>query len=168
MQPTSQARARALVSSRLIGAVALLAIGGIHLEQYTVADYRVIPTIGSLFLLNFIGGTALGLYLLVPARAMAGRVRRVADPVVAWSGLALAGGSLMALLISERTPLFGFMERGYRLEILIAIGAEAVAIVALAAFIGLLRTPAARLRWTPSPVGDGPTSDVAKSRNGAR
>ena len=40
MQPETRARTRALVTSRLIGTIALLAIGGIHLEQYTVADYR--------------------------------------------------------------------------------------------------------------------------------
>lgn len=127
------ARVWALTTSRLIAAIALLATGTIHLEQYIVADYRVIPTIGPLFLLNFIAGTVLGIYLLVPVGATAGQVRRTADLAVAWSRLAVASGSLIALLLSERTPLFGFMEHGYRVEILIAIGAEAVAILALSA-----------------------------------
>lgn len=34
-------------------------------------------------------------------------------------------------------PLFGFMEQGYRLEIVLAIAVEAVAIAALAGFIVL-------------------------------
>jgi hypothetical protein len=53
-----------LAIPRLIGAASLLAIGGVHLQQYIVLDYRFIPTIGPLFLLNFIAGTALGLYFL--------------------------------------------------------------------------------------------------------
>ena len=67
------ARFYALAISRLVGALALLATGGIHLEQYIVDDYRAIPTIGLLFLLNFIGGTVLGLYFLAPARARRAR-----------------------------------------------------------------------------------------------
>ena len=43
----------------------------------------------------------------------------------------------MALLISEHTALFGFIEQGYRLEIVIAIVAEAVTIVALSVFLAL-------------------------------
>ncbi len=51
----------------------------------------------------------------------------------------MAAGSLVALFISERTPLFGFMERGYRPEIVIAIVAEAVALLALLALLALRR-----------------------------
>ena len=133
----SRARSTALASTRLIGALALLATGGIHLEQYLVADFRVVPTIGTLFLVNFVGGTILGLCLLIPARLFAGRIRRLADTIVAVAGCAVASGALAALLISEHTPLFGFMEHGYRLEIVIAMVAEAVAIVALGTFLAL-------------------------------
>ncbi len=146
--PTSRARFYALAISRLIGALALLATGGIHLEQYIVDDYRAIPTIGPLFLLNFIGGTILGLYFLVPARAHVGRRRSLVDWVAALSGWALGAGGLVALLISEHTPLFGFMEHGYRLEIVIAIVAEAVTIVALSAFLALNYTRLRRTRGT--------------------
>ena len=128
----------------------------------------MIPTIGPLFLLNFIAGTVLGIYLLVPVGATAGQVRRTADLAVAWSGLAVASGSLIALLISERTPLFGFMEHGYRVEILIAIGAEAVAILALSAFTALLGARAARLRWPVPPLGPRPPGDLSPRRNGTR
>jgi hypothetical protein len=135
--PTSRARFYALATSRLIGALALLATGAIHLEQYIVADYRVIPTIGPLFLLNFVGGTVLGLYFLVPARAEVGRLRRLIDSVAALSGWAIGVGGLVALFVSEQTKLFGFMEHGYRLEIVIAIVAEAVTVVALSVFLAL-------------------------------
>ena len=122
---------------RLIAAASLLAIGGVHLQQYVVQDYRVIPTIGPLFLLNFIGGTVLGLYFLVPARAQVGRVRWLLDSVAAVSGWTIGVAGLVALFISEAMPLFGFMEHGYRLEIVIAIVAEAVTVVALSVFLAL-------------------------------
>jgi hypothetical protein len=47
----------------------------------------------------------------------------------------VAAGALSALLISEHMPLFGFMEHGYRLEIVIAIAAEAAAILSLGVFL---------------------------------
>jgi hypothetical protein len=168
MQPSPRARVWALTTSRLIAAIALLATGTIHLEQYIVADYRVIPTIGPLFLLNFIAGTVLGIYLLVPVGATAGQVRRTADLAVAWSGVAVASGSLIALLISERTPLFGFMEHGYRVEILIAIGAEAVAILALSAVhcaVGGTCSAAPLAGATPRTP---PPGDLSPRRNGTR
>ena len=60
MHPSSRARLRALAALRVIAAIALLATGGIHLEQYLVDDFSVVPTIGPLFLLNFLAGSALG------------------------------------------------------------------------------------------------------------
>jgi hypothetical protein len=49
---------------RVLGALALLAVGGVHLQQYVYDYFSVIPTIGPLFLVNFIAATALGLLLL--------------------------------------------------------------------------------------------------------
>jgi hypothetical protein len=130
-------RVYARAMARLIGALALLATGGIHLEQYIVANYRTVPTIGPLFLLNFIAGTVLGLYFVVPAPPSVGRIRRRVDTFAGLAGWAVAAGSLAGLLISEHTPLFGFMEHGYRRDIVIAIVAEAVTILALGAFLAL-------------------------------
>jgi hypothetical protein len=53
---------------------------------------------------------------------------------------------LAALLISEHTPLLGFMEHGYRLEIVIAIASEAVAIVSLGIFLAIADRRAHELR----------------------
>jgi len=50
----------------VLGAVALLAVGGVHFQQYEYDYFSVIPTIGPLFLVNFIAATALGLVLLAP------------------------------------------------------------------------------------------------------
>jgi hypothetical protein len=119
-----------LAGARVIGASALLVVGGIHLEQYDVAHYSVIPTIGELFLLNFVGASACGVALL----AFAFVRRPLLDVLAALGGIAVSAGALAALLISEQTPLFGFMEQGYRLEIVVAIASEAVAIAALTWF----------------------------------
>jgi hypothetical protein len=144
MQPSSRARLRTLASLRVIGAVALLVTGGIHLDEYLVDNYSVLPTIGPLFLLNFAGGTILGLYFLVPSGAAPSWWRRTVDLVAAWSGIAVAAGALLALFVSEHTPLFGFMEQGYRAVIVIAIAAEAIAVCALGALVALRRTGPAR------------------------
>jgi hypothetical protein len=130
-------RITALTGARAIGAIALLVVGGVHLEQYTVAHFSVIPTIGPLFLVNFIAATSLGLVLLIPIRRSARRGRLLFDSLAALGGIGVAAGALAALLISEHGPLFGFMEHGYRLEIVIAIAAEAVAIVSLGVFLAI-------------------------------
>ena len=132
--------------ARAGGALALLVVGGIHFEQYTVAHFSVIPTIGPLFLLNFIAGTALGLILIVPIRRTARRSRLVFDSLCALAGIGVSAGAMTALLISEQTPLFGFMEHGYRLEIVIALTAEAIAIVSLSVFLASARNRLRRLR----------------------
>ena len=67
------------------------------------------------------------------------RVGPVLDLVAAAGGIGVAAGALAALLISEHTPLFGFMENGYRREIVISIAAEVVAIAALGLFLAGLR-----------------------------
>ena len=142
----SRSRLRTLVVAlvRLLAASSLLAVGGVHIQQYTVQDYRVIPTIGPLFLLNFIGGTVLGLYFLIPVGRNAGRFRLLLDAVAALAGWFLAAGALVGLLVSEHTPLFGFMEHGYRFAIVFAIFSEAVAIVTLTILLANGRVSARR------------------------
>ncbi len=123
--------------ARTLGAIALLVVGGVHPEQYTVAHFSLIPTIGPLFLVNFIAATSLGLLLLIPIRRSARHGRQLFDSLAALAGIGVAAGALAALLISEHRPLFGFMEHGYRLEIVIAISAEAVAVASLGVFIAI-------------------------------
>ncbi len=142
-------RIRALRVAKAIGAIALLVVGGVHLEQYTVAHFSVIPTIGPLFLVNFIAATSLGLLLLLPIRRSAGHGRLLFDSLAAVAGIGVAAGALAALLISEHRPLFGFMEHGYRLEIVIAIAAEAVAIVSLFVFLAIADRREHELRAMP-------------------
>jgi hypothetical protein len=134
--------------ARALGAIALLIVGGVHLEQYTVAHFSVIPTIGPLFLGNFIAATSIGLLLLIPIRRSARRGRLLFDSLAALAGIGVAAGALAALLISEDRPLFGFMEHGFRPEIVIAIASEAIAIASLGVFLAIANRHAYQLRAT--------------------
>jgi hypothetical protein len=153
-------RNRSLIATRTLGAVTLLLIGGIHYQQYHYDFYSAIPTIGPLFLLNFIGATALGLVLLAPGRSRLGRFRNLLDQLAALAGIGLAASGLAALLISEQMPLFGFMEHGYRFVIVLTITSELVAIALLTVFLSRSRsrahergTPLAQKRPAARPDG---------------
>jgi hypothetical protein len=41
--------------ARYLGAVSILLVGAVHAQQYYEAYFSVVPTIGTLFLLSFIG-----------------------------------------------------------------------------------------------------------------
>jgi hypothetical protein len=147
------------------GALGLLATGADHLQQYTANQFSTVPTIGTLFLMNFIGATVLGVGLLLPMNRIAHRfadsrrlanssrlagssrlahARRLADPrrladqiraVLALAGVGLATTSLIGLWISETSSLFGFTDHGFRPAIVAAIVAESVSIVALSVYL---------------------------------
>src|SRR5205807_1703830 len=72
-------RSRSLTATRTLGAIALLLIGGIHYQQYRYAFYSAVPTIGPLFLANFIGATMLGLFLLAPGKSRLGPLGNVLE-----------------------------------------------------------------------------------------
>lgn len=143
LQPLKANRLRSLRIAQAVGALSLFVVGGVHLEQYYVAHYSVVPTIGPLFLANFIGATVFGLVLLVPIRLGAGRLWLTLDLLVALAGIGLSAGGFAGLLVSEHTLLFGFMEHGYRLEIVLALAAEAAATASLIVFLAWVvrRTP---------------------------
>lgn len=121
--------------ARAIGGISLLVVGAVHFQQYTVDDYSVVPTIGSLFLVNFIAATTAGLILLIPVGAGVRRTRLTFDALVALVGIGVALGAFVALIVSEHTPLFGFREYNYREVIVIALVSEAVAVISLAVFV---------------------------------
>lgn len=139
---------RFVIATRTLGAVALLLIGGIHFQQYQYDFYSAIPTIGTLFLLNFIGGTTLGLFLLAPFKPR--RLRHSLDQMAALAGIGLALSGIAALLVSEHTPLFGFMEHGYRFVIVLTLAAEAAAAVLLVVFLACTRQGASTKATNPS------------------
>jgi hypothetical protein len=120
--------------ARYLGALALLAMAVIHLVEFAGSGYSHIPTIGTLFLLNFLGGTALAVALMSPLdRLRGGRGRRLLG-LLAAAGAAMAAVSIAFLLISEHTTLFGFREAGYRPAIVLALIAEGVAALCLGGF----------------------------------
>ena len=138
----------ALLATRVVGALALLAVGAVHLQQYLLL-YHAIPTIGTLFVLNFAGATAIGLGLLAPLEHLLGGRARPLLALLALGGVELAGTAFVFLLVSEHTPLFGFMEPGYDpTAILASRVAEAVTVVVLGSFLAAaMRNAGAARRW---------------------
>jgi hypothetical protein len=130
-------RHRSIVAqaSRYLGALAVLATGIAHIEQYSVDDYSTVPTIGTLFLLNFIASIVIAVGLIAPLRRVTGRCTDAVRAVFALGGIALAVLSLVALFVSESSGLFGFVEHGYRMAIVVAIMAEVAVTVFLVAFL---------------------------------
>ena len=127
------------VATRYAGALALLAVGLAHLQQYADDSYSVIPTIGTLFALNFASAAAITVLLFAPVQRLSGRAGRLAVPLLALSGIGVAAGSLAGLFVSETSGLFGFMEAGYRTAIVVSIVLEAVTIALLGAHLLLNR-----------------------------
>jgi hypothetical protein len=106
--------------ARYLGAVSVLLVGAVHAQQYYDAYFSVVPTIGTLFLLSFIGAGVFGAVLFAPVR----RLGRAGDAILALAalgGIGIALGTLVSLIVSEYTPLFGFMESGYRLAVVLTL-----------------------------------------------
>ena len=119
------------LATRVLAAALLLFVGVGHYYEYSAGQYSVLPTIGTLFLLNFISATALGLLLLFPLQHILRRFGRGALVIVTLGGFGVAATSLAALLVSEQTRLFGWMEPNYRPAILVAIASEVAATLCL-------------------------------------
>ena len=83
--PERQLLPAAALAARFLGALSLLAVGAVHLQQYEYL-YSTIPTIGTLFLLNFAGATALGLGLLAPVERLLGRLGGFVVALLALAG----------------------------------------------------------------------------------
>jgi hypothetical protein len=121
--------------ARYSGAAALLAVGLDHLEQRSAAHYAAIPTIGTLFLLNFVSATVVAVGLALPLERLGGPAGRRLPALLALSGVGVAAGSVAGLLISETTGLFGFTEDGYRSAIVLSLGFEGTTIVLLGTYL---------------------------------
>jgi hypothetical protein len=128
------------MTARALGALATLAVGAVHLQQY-VTLYSSVPTIGTLFVLNFAGATVIGLALLAPIERPTGRLGGAIVALLAVGGIVLAATSFVFLLVSERTPLFGFKEPGYDpAGIAAARASELAAVALLGAFLATRRS----------------------------
>lgn len=119
--------------ARVLGALTLLGVGAVHLQQYLGAGYQGLPTIGTLFLLNAIGAALVAVGLLAPVRRLLrGPSGQLAVGALALAGVAIAAGSLIALFVAESQPLFGFQEFGYDTPVKLAIATEAATLLLLA------------------------------------
>jgi hypothetical protein len=137
---------RVRLTVRVLAAVLILFVGADHYYEYAVQEYSLLPTIGTLFLLNFISATVIGVLLLAPLDRIFHRFGKAVLAIAALSGLGIAATSLAALLVSEQTALFGFMEVNYRATILVALATEGAAAVCL----GLLLVLTLRARRSAS------------------
>lgn len=122
--------------TRVLGALSLLAVGSVHLQQYEKL-YSAIPTIGTLFVLSFAGAVATSAGLLAPVERLL--PRRLGGPAVvtlALVGIAQAVTQFIFLAISENRPLFGFQEPGYDPTAIFTVrAAEIATVVFLLAFL---------------------------------
>ena len=121
--------------ARYLGSVSILVVGAVHAQQYYEAYFSVVPTIGTLFFLSFIGAGIVGVVLVAPVRRLGRNLGDLILVLAALGAIGIAAGSLVSLLISEYMPLFGFMESGYRLAIVLAIVFDALATVFLGVFV---------------------------------
>jgi hypothetical protein len=110
-------------------------VGVVHAEQYYGAYFSVVPTIGTLFLLSFVGSGVVAVVLIAPVRRLGRSVGDLILVLAALGGIGIAVGSLASLLISEFTPLFGFMESGYRVAVVLALVFDGLTTVFLGAFV---------------------------------
>jgi len=143
--PVRQTRRRKLACevARYLGAASILAVGAVHAQQYYDAYFYVVPTIGTLFLLSFIGAGAgvVGVALLAPVRLLGCRVGELILVLAAVGAIGIALGTAVSLLISEYVPLFGFMESGYRLAVVLTLLFDALTTAFLGLFLLLVAPP---------------------------
>jgi hypothetical protein len=123
---------------RYLGAISIVLVGVVHAQQYYGAYFSVVPTIGTLFLLSFIGSGVVGAVLIAPVRRLGRSIGDVILVLAALGAIGIAFGSLVSLLVSEYTPLFGFMESGYRLAVVLALVFDGLATLFLGAFVVLV------------------------------
>jgi hypothetical protein len=124
--------------ARYFGAVSILLVGAVHAQQYYQAYFSVVPTIGTLFLLSFVGAGIVGTTLFMPVRLLGRRVGDLILSLAALGAIGIALGTLVSLLISEYRPLFGFMESGYRLAIVLTLLFDALTTVFLGMFLAIV------------------------------
>ncbi len=121
--------------ARYLGALAILLVGVIHAQQYYDAYFSFVPTIGTLFLLSFVGSGVVGVTLIAPVRRLGRSIGDLILVLAALGAIGIALGSLASLLVSEYRPLFGFMESGYRLAIVLTLVFDSLATVFLGVFV---------------------------------
>ncbi|MDN0197370.1 hypothetical protein [Streptomyces sp. S.PNR 29] len=148
-------RTVALIVLRLAAAGTAVAMGAIHLHLW-YDGYRYLDTIGPLFLLNAIGAGLLAMSLLItPTRLLS---------VLATLGTLFTAGTLVALIVSLTSGLFGFQETLDANLVEPTLAVEAAGCVLLVALALLSRHGGARAGRAP---GTGPRT-ARRSDDGGR
>jgi hypothetical protein len=142
----TQRRSTIARTALYLGALAVLATGVLHIQQYYGQSYSTIPTIGTLFFLNFASAVVVAVGLVAPLGRVAGRYADAIRALFAVGGIGIAVGSLVGLFVSESSGLFGFVEHGYRMAIVLAIVVEVAAIVFLVIYLAASGASIAKLR----------------------
>ena len=124
--------------ARYLGAVSILLVGAVHAQQYYDAYFSIVPTIGTLFLLSFIGAGVVGTTLFMPVRLLGRRIGDLILSLAALGAIGIALGTMVSLLISEYRPLFGFMESGYRLAVVLTLLFDGLTMVFLGLFLAIV------------------------------
>jgi len=124
-----------------IGFAASLAVSAADHAYLYVHGYQHIPTIGTSFLIQASVSFSLALLLV------AGGPRWLE-----WAAAAMAGGSLVAFVLSRTVGVFGFLERGWdpAPHAAISVAAEVLTVVLWA--VGLVRAGALVRRPRPVPA----------------
>lgn len=135
--------------ARYLGAVSILLVGAVHAEQYYEDYFSVVPVIGTLFLLSFTGAAAVATVLFLPMRRLGRLVGDLILSLAAVGAIGIALGTLVSLLYSEYRPLFGFMESGYRLAIVLTLLFDVLTTVFLGLFLALVVPPLVRSYRAP-------------------
>ena len=157
----TQRRSTIARAALYLGALAVLATGIAHVQQFYADDYSSVPTIGTLFYLNFLAAVLIAAGLVAPLGRIAGRHAPAIRAAFAVAGIALGALSLIALFVSESSGLFGFQEHGYRTPIALAIVFEAAAIIFLAIYLVANRTGVENLHTRSRPGAPSTAGGVA-------
>src|SRR5207253_11254786 len=93
------------------------------------------PTAGSFYLRSSVGAGLVSVVLSAPVRRLGRNIGVLFLVLPALGAIGIAAGSLASLLISEYLPLFGFMESGYRLAVVLALVFDGLTTVFLGVFV---------------------------------
>lgn len=113
-----------------IGFAASLAVSAASHAYLYVHGYRHIPDIGAAFLIQASVSFALALLILVGGPGW-----------LRWAGATVAGGSLVAFVLSRTVGVLGFMERGWdpAPHAVISVTAEALTVLLWAGELAIRR-----------------------------
>src|ERR1700704_6418024 len=94
---TTKRQATVAGAALYLGALAVLATGVLHIQQYYGQSYSTIPTIGTLFFLNFVSAVVVAIGLVAPLGRVAGRYAEAVRAGFAVGGVRVTVGYVARL-----------------------------------------------------------------------